>query len=168
MTAYLPTRRGPVPPLSLRSQSEPPPGPARQASIVERATAILSRATAVTRPGLSPSSIVEAARSSLPWRHSAAVSAGARTALSISIENQDEQPVELTFHISDLTDDRGHTMLGSVVTFNPPTQTVPPYARARIDIEIAVPLRTPSGSYSGLVQGVGLPDVKAVLSVEVV
>ena len=168
MTAYLPTRKGALSSTpSVGSQGEPTPAPASPASIVERAAAILSRATAGTRPSLSPSSIIEAVEASLPWRRSAAVAPGMRTALSISLENQDDQPVRLTFHVSDFINDQGNKIPGSVVTFNPPTQTIPSQGRAKVDIDIAVPLRTPSGCYSGLVQGEGLPGVKAVLSVEV-
>jgi hypothetical protein len=168
MTAYVPTRKGPLTSTpSVRSQGEATPAPASPASIVERAASILSRETAVTRPSLSPSSIIEAVQSSLPWRRSAAAAPGTRTTISISLENQDDQPVQLTFHVSDFIADQGNRIPGSVVSFNPPTQTIPPQGRAKVDIDIAVPLRTPSGFYSGLVQGDGLSDVKAVLSVEV-
>lgn len=169
MTAYLPTRKGilsPAPPV--RSQGEPTLAPASPVSIVERAAAILSREAPLTRPSLSPSSIIEAVRSSLPWRHSSAAAPGTRAVIPISVENQEDQPVQLTFHVSDFLADQGTRIPGSAVSFNPPTQTVPPHGRARVDVDIAVPLRTPSGCYSGLVQSDGLPDVKAVLSVEVV
>jgi hypothetical protein len=169
MTAYLPTRKGTLssaPPA--RSQREPTPALVSPASIVERAASILARETAVTRLSLSPSSIIEAVQSSLPWRRSAAAAPGTRTTVSISLENLDDQPVQLTFHVSDFIADQGNRIPGSAVSFNPPTQTIPPHGRAKVDIDIAVPLRTPPGCYSGLVQGDGLSDVKAVLSVEVI
>jgi hypothetical protein len=168
MTAYIPTRRGrPSIPAAPSANGVAQAVSTSTPSIVERAAAILARHTPPVGSNDSVPAIVEAVRSNLPWRQSAAVAAGRGTSLVIKVENDEDYPVDLTFNVSDFISDQGNRIPGSMVTVTPRTQTVSPKTRAKIDIAIAVPSQTPSGCYSGLVQADGVPDVKAVLSVEV-
>jgi uncharacterized membrane protein len=63
--------------------------------------------------------------------------------------------------------DSGHEIPALRVSFTPRVATVPARASKTFEVKVAVPPQAAPGTYSGLIQAMGLKYVKAVLSVEV-
>jgi hypothetical protein len=97
----------------------------------------------------------------------AAVAAGRVATISLEAENTTAAPVSTGCYSTDLLGDAGWSIPGYLVSFDPPRLLLAPGQRAVITARIDVPLQTTPGAYAGLVQAIGLPAQKLVLSIEV-
>jgi hypothetical protein len=105
---------------------------------------------------------------SLPWlRDQALCSPGETARVGFAFENCGERPELVTFYCTDLVGDAGHNIASYQVAFDPPSQTLAPQAQGRVAVNVGVPLQALPGCYSGLVQAVGLPATKAVITIQV-
>jgi hypothetical protein len=103
-----------------------------------------------------------------PWlRDKAARAPGETATLSFSFENCGDRAETVSFYCTDLLGDAGHDIPSYQVAFDPPGQALAPQAQGRVGVKVDVPLQALPGSYSGLVQAVGLPATKAVITIEV-
>jgi hypothetical protein len=105
---------------------------------------------------------------SLPWLRAAApTAAGQSLAIPVAIENTGNQPADVSFFSSDLLSDNGRSIPSHLVSFEPPSVTLGPGQRATVQANVAIPLQSIPGAYSGLVQTQGLSPAKTVITVEV-
>ena len=103
-----------------------------------------------------------------PWRQAAeAVNPGDDASVPLTVDNPEDRPVTLTFYSTDLVGDSGYQIPAHLISFDPPSQTVPPRSRATTRMNVAVPLQAIAGVYSALVQSVGLASTKAVVTLDI-
>lgn len=103
-----------------------------------------------------------------PWRKApTAVNPGDGARIPLTIDNADDRPVTLSFYSTDLTSDSGYQIPADLISFDPPSQTIPPRSQGTTLMNVAVPLQAMAGSYSALVQAVGLAASKAVVTLDV-
>lgn len=103
----------------------------------------------------------------LPWLRSPPIAAGQSLAIPVTLENDQQQPVDVCLYSTDLLSDQGRSIPGHLVSFEPPSLVLGPGQKATVQANAVVPLQTVPGSYSGLVQAQGLSAGKTVLTVEV-
>jgi hypothetical protein len=104
----------------------------------------------------------------VPLLHAAApVLAGGEGSASLTIMNEEASPSDVSLYSSNFVADSGYEIPSLRVTFSPRRLTIPAGQQATFQIRVTVPMQTPPGIYSGLVQAMGTKYVKAVLSVEV-
>jgi hypothetical protein len=103
----------------------------------------------------------------LPWLRSPPIAAGKSLAIPVSVENDQPQPVDVCLYSTDLLSDQGRSIPGHLVSFEPPSLVLAPGQKSTVQANVAVPLQSVPGTYSGLVQTQGLSAAKTVLTVEV-
>lgn len=104
---------------------------------------------------------------SLPWLPGLPGAAGQRLQVPLTVDNPLGRPLELGLYSTDLLSDAGRSIPAHLVSFDPPRLTLGPGERAGVTARIDVPLQTIPGAYSGLVQAVGLPASKTVITIEI-
>jgi len=106
---------------------------------------------------------------SLPWlRAGTPIAAGQSLAIPVAIENGGQEPADVSFYSTDLLSDQGRSIPSHLVSFEPPSVTLGPGQRATVQANVAVPLQSIPGAYTGLVQTQGLSPAKTVITVEVI
>jgi hypothetical protein len=97
----------------------------------------------------------------------AAVSAGDTALAEVRVSNDDDSAAEVSLYASNFIADTGYELGSLCLSVSPRKLNVPAKGVAKFDIKVAVPMQTPAGTYSGLIQATGCKYVKAVLMVEV-
>ena len=87
--------------------------------------------------------------------------------MPLQIENLEDRAVCLSFYSTDLLSDNGGSIPSFAVSFDPPALDVGGAQQGVVTAKVNVPQQTIPGTYSGLVQAIGLPGAKAVITVEV-
>jgi hypothetical protein len=153
-------------PAIPRLPAAPLPAPVSMEELRQRALELVTAFfSASGRPTPQPLAV---ASTLLPWlRAPGAVAAGQSLAVPVSIENDQPEPVDVCLYSTDLLSDQGRSIPGYLVSFEPPSLTLGPGQKAAVRANVAVPLQSVPGSYSGLVQAQGLSAAKTVLTVEV-
>jgi hypothetical protein len=116
----------------------------------------------------SPARKATAAEATVPWRRAPTpTAAGSLASISFYVENQDNRPAQVSFYCTDLLSDNGNSVPSYQVSFDPQNRTIGPSERALVKVNVAVPPQSIPGSYSGLIQAVGLCAAKAVITIEI-
>lgn len=103
-----------------------------------------------------------------PWRKAAmAARPGSSVGIPLTIDNAEDRPVTLTYYSTDLASDSGYRIPVELISFDPPSQIVAPRSQGIARMTVAVPLQALAGSYSALVQALGLAASKAVVTLDV-
>lgn len=97
----------------------------------------------------------------------APVHPGSTGKLTLSVANEEATPTEVTLYSTNFVADEGYEIPSLRVTILPRVVSIPAGTKVDFEVTIAVPLQTPKGYYSGLVQAMGSRYFKAVLSMEV-
>jgi hypothetical protein len=93
---------------------------------------------------------------------------GSSGTVPFSLENDGETATaEFVIQATDLVNAKGHKIPAGHVTFDPSKLRIPPHDRESITINVAVPVGTAPGTYSGLVLASKLERLRAVLVVNV-
>lgn len=125
--------------------------------LANKAVSIRDPATPARRPGRVPTLTMPNP-----------VAAGADADVAMSVENDSDQPTEtFTMNASDLISGDGDRIPAKQIAFSPPSLRVDPGGSEKITVSLKVPPKTPSGTYSGLLQATKLEPVRAVLLVTV-
>jgi steroid delta-isomerase-like uncharacterized protein len=95
------------------------------------------------------------------------VAPGETAEATVSLINDDEQPVQIEFLGTDLVSQDGKQIQADNVVFQPRGLMLEPGRRGDIKIHVTVPVRTPAGTYSGLIRAAKLDGLHAVLIVQV-
>lgn len=104
----------------------------------------------------------------LPWRRpSAPTPAGGSTSIALRVENLESHPVKVSFYSSDLLSDAGRSIPSFAVSFEPPILDIGAGQQAIVTAKVGVPPQSIPGAYSGLIQAAGLPDAKAVITIDI-
>ena len=96
-----------------------------------------------------------------------AVRPGAVANLPMRLANDDAIAARLSFAATELIGESGHRIPASSVSFSPPSPLIPPGENTAVGIEVAVPSGTPAGQYAGVVQIIGQPGARKLISIEV-
>jgi hypothetical protein len=91
----------------------------------------------------------------------------ATTRLGLINDNADSGVAEVVLHATSLVNERGFEIPSSHVSFAPNPVGVTGAQQQPVYITVRVPEKTPTGTYSGLVQAAGLPEAAALLVVDV-
>lgn len=127
---------------------------------VEAITALLATA--------GPAALQSMPALGFPWRAvSGSIDPGAPASVPLTIDNTEGRPITVTFYSTDLIGDSGYHIPANLISFDPSSQTIPPGSRGTTRMNVAVPIQAMAGSYSGLVQAVGFPAAKAVVTLDV-
>ena len=94
-------------------------------------------------------------------------SAGQTVATTLRIANDRGVDAPIRFVASDLVGDSGARIPSSAVAFAPAVSMVAAYAVRAIEVFVAVPAGMPPGTYTGLLQLIGQPLARSLLSVDV-
>ena len=97
----------------------------------------------------------------------APVQPGSAGRVTLAVANEETTPTEVTLYSTNFVADQGYEIPSLRVTILPRVLRIPAGGKADFELTIAVPLQTPKGYYSGLVQAMGSRYFKAVLSMEV-
>jgi hypothetical protein len=162
--ALLAQQAGPVAPPPVRPSLVPPAVSLEE--LRQRALDLVTAFFAATgRPTPQPLAV---ASTLVPWlRAPAPVAAGQSLAVPVAIENDQPGPVDVCLYSTDLLSDEGRSIPAHLVSFEPPSLTLGAGQKATVQAQVAVPLQSVPGTYSGLVQTQGLSAAKTVLTVEV-
>lgn len=96
------------------------------------------------------------------------IRAGERMELAIAVNNDSDEPIAgLAFQCSDLIGPAGKTIAAKHITITPSALDLGPRGEARVAIAIGVPADALPGLYSGVFQADKLPDVRAIVLVDV-
>lgn len=95
------------------------------------------------------------------------VNAGERASATIRVANDEAHPLEVSLYCSNFIADEGYEISSLAAGVAPRVATVEPASNIAFELELRVPMQTPPGTYSGLVQATSSKYVKAVLMVEV-
>jgi hypothetical protein len=96
------------------------------------------------------------------------VNPGGTAAVSMSVENDGEQPTEdFALVFSGLVSDTGAQIAADRIEFTPKLLNLPAHGRERVEVQVHVPADATPGVYSGVVQATKLDHVRAVLVVTV-
>jgi hypothetical protein len=97
----------------------------------------------------------------------APVAPGQDARATFRLANDGPSPCEASLYVTNFASDGGYDIPAVRVRIAPPRTTIAPKGEATFEIAIAVPVQTPRGAYSGLIQAAGAPYTKAILTVEV-
>jgi hypothetical protein len=128
---------------------------------LERSSGGLSGALPATpaMPG-SPADVV-------PIVGGVAVKAGSAASISLPLSNDGQTPVSVILNSTDLISNGGSVISAATVRFSPRTMNLAPAGAGSVTLELSVPSQSPPGTYSGLVQAIGLNRPSAVVVVRV-
>jgi hypothetical protein len=87
--------------------------------------------------------------------------------LPLRLANDAPAEAPLSFMATDLLGESGHRIPASSVSFWPENPVLRPSGQAAVEVKIALPVQTPAGRYGGLVQVVGQPDARTLVSIKV-
>lgn len=122
---------------------------------------ILQTPAAIPSDGEGSSQSVRVLRTMRP------VSAGDVTRLSLHLENDDDQPDDCGFYVTDLIGPSGSRLPASHVRVSPNPVRIAGHGSADIQIEVRVPSGTATGWYTGLLQSDDGEDLRALVQVRV-
>jgi len=93
---------------------------------------------------------------------------GGSSEVVMNVENDSDSPTAaFEFHNTDLIDQSGNRIPADQVTFSSESLTVGPHQTEKVAIRVTVPVGTPPGLYSGLLQASRLDNLKAILVIEI-
>jgi hypothetical protein len=96
------------------------------------------------------------------------IRAGERMELALAVHSDSDDPIAgLSFQCSDLVGPAGKTIAAKHITITPSAVDLGPRGEARVAIVIEVPGDALPGLYSGVFQADKLPDVRAIVLVDV-
>lgn len=142
------------PHTSMRSEETPtmPASEGEGAGIADRALLILERER-IGRRGAGNADQSSLQPAANPIDH-----------MPLRIVNLGPLSLQTRLTSSDFVGDSGEVIGRDLVSFEPEGLYMSPLSEQTIKLRIALPPRTPPGQYSGLVQALGLSDVRSVVS----
>jgi hypothetical protein len=96
-----------------------------------------------------------------------AIRPGRPGSLSMTLCNNEDRPVLLTPRATDFISDRGDRMASAVLQFQPAEIRLEPGEQQQLTGQIAVPVDTRPGCYTGLVVVSGVDYLRALVAIEV-
>ncbi len=149
--------------LSALSRSIPGP-PADLDQLRQQAVDVIAKLFAAASGG-GPQS---ATALMFPWKTTEkAVRPGDSASVPLTVDNAGARPVTLLLYSTDLVSDAGYQIPASLISFEPPSQTIAPRSQGAARMNVAIPLQALAGSYSALVQAAGLAVSKAVVTLDI-
>ena len=95
------------------------------------------------------------------------VAAGDVTRLLLNLENDDDQPDECGFSVTDLVGPSGNRLPASHVRVSPNPVRIPARGSADVRIEVRVPSGTAAGAYTGLLQSDDGEALRALVQIRI-
>jgi hypothetical protein len=96
-----------------------------------------------------------------------AVKAGDVALVFLPLSNDGKTPVSVILNCTDLISNGGAVISAATVRFSPRTMSLAPAGAGSVTLDVSVPSQSPPGTYSGLVQAIGLNRPSAVVVVRV-
>src|SRR5450631_390338 len=96
-----------------------------------------------------------------------AVKAGNAVSVFLPLSNDGQTPVSVILNCTDLISNGGSVIPAATVRFSPRTMNLAPAGAGSVTLDVSVPSQSPPGTYSGLVQAIGLNRPSAVVVVRV-
>lgn len=96
-----------------------------------------------------------------------AVKAGNAASVFLPLSNDGHTSVSIILNCTDLISNGGSVIPAATVRFSPRTMNLAPAGAGSVTIDLLVPSQSPPGTYSGLVQAIGLNRPSAVVVVRV-
>jgi len=118
-------------------------------------------------PALPAVALPVAAAAPVALSQLAAAAAGQTVATTLRVANDRAVDAPVRFVASDLVGDSGARIPASAVTFSPSATIVAAQAVRAVEVLIAIPVGTPAGAYTGLLQLIGQPLARSLLAVDV-
>lgn len=97
-----------------------------------------------------------------------AVVPGGTARITVSLANEDDQPVQVTFFGTGLVGDSGELIPVECLSFEPRELAIGAREDGSVEASVAVPAHIPRGIYSGLIRASELEELHAVLVIHVV
>jgi hypothetical protein len=103
----------------------------------------------------------------VPVAGGATVKAGGIASVTLPLINEDQPAVSLILNCTDFISNGGSVIPAATVRFTPRTMNLAPRGAGSVTVEVSVPQQSPPGTYSGLVQAIGLNRPSGVVIVRV-